>query len=72
MKNSIGIQKGLSYNEVKVGDKLIYNDGEEKFNLTVVGINELKSDGIDVTWGDGDSTFILEMDFKNGFVKRNN
>ena len=62
--------KIISYEDVKVGDELIYNDETEKLTLTVVKINKLKGDGIDVTWKGRVATFLLESDFKNGYIKR--
>lgn len=60
--------KKISLSEVKVGDKLIFNDGREKLTVTVTKINKAKGE-IDVKWKTR-KTWLLPSDFTNGYVSK--
>lgn len=58
--------KKVSLNEVKVGDKLVFDDGKERLTVTVTKINKLRGE-IDVKWKTRE-TWLLPSDFSNGYV----
>lgn len=56
----------LALSDVKVGDKVIFNDGKEKLTLTITHLDAKKGE-IDVKWKTRE-TWLLKSDFSNGFV----
>jgi hypothetical protein len=60
--------KKLSVDEIKVGDKVIFNDGREKLTLTIRKI-DLKKREISVTWRRRE-TFLMFSDFVNGYITK--
>jgi hypothetical protein len=60
--------KKLSVDEIKVGDKVIFNDGREKITLTIRKI-DLKKREISVTWRRRE-TFLMFSDFVNGYITK--
>lgn len=63
-------KKKISVSEIKVGDKVQFNDGKEKLNVTIKKI-DLPKRQIDVTWGRGRrkvDTCLFPKDFTDGHV----
>lgn len=56
----------VAFDEVKPGDKVVFNDGRERVTLTIVNFNQSEGDW-DVKKGRTE-TFLSERDFKNGHV----
>lgn len=60
--------KKVSLNEIKIGDRLIFNDGREKLTVTVLA--KLNSKGeIRAKWRRRE-LILLPSDFKNGYIRK--
>ncbi|UUC45593.1 hypothetical protein [Flavobacterium cerinum] len=60
--------KHLPIHEVKVGDRIKYDNGKERFTLTITAVNHRDGE-VDVKWRNKEGQ-IYSYDFENGFVKK--
>lgn len=63
--------KRLSAEDVKVGDRVVFNDGKEKLTLTIVEITRLygEIDEINCKWRRTRDAMLISTDFDKGYVK---